>query len=39
MIPFSLCEEEKSEVGEDGRIKGRRLVKEGRIKGKGKWNC
>jgi hypothetical protein len=26
-------------VGEDGRIKGRRLLKEGRIKGKGKWNC
>jgi hypothetical protein len=25
--------------GEDGRIKGRRLVKEVRIKGKGKWNC
>jgi hypothetical protein len=26
-------------AGEGGRIKGRRLVKEGRIKGKGKWNC
>jgi hypothetical protein len=26
-------------VEEDGRIKGRILVKERWIKGKGKWNC
>jgi hypothetical protein len=26
-------------AGEGGRIKSRRLVKEGRIKGKGRWNC
>jgi hypothetical protein len=26
-------------AGEDRRIKGRGLFKEGKIKGKGKWNC
>jgi len=36
---FHYVNKRKVMVEKDRRIKGGILVKEGRIKGKGKWNC